>query len=94
MRILNRRVDGLPEGSVYVGRPGKWGNPFPRGKGRTREQAIAEHAEWIKTQPQLMRDLYQLKGKDLVCWCYPEPCHAETLMRMANPGWEPDQIPF
>ena len=27
-RVLNQRKGGRPQGSVYVGRPSKWGNPF------------------------------------------------------------------
>ncbi len=26
----------------------------------------------------------ELKGKDLVCWCAPKACHAETIMEIAN----------
>ena len=26
----------------------------------------------------------QLRGKDLVCWCPPGPCHADALIRVAN----------
>ena len=28
--------------------------------------------------------LAPLRGKDLVCWCSPLPCHADVLLRMAN----------
>jgi len=27
-KVLNRRKDGIPKGTIYVGRPSKWGNPF------------------------------------------------------------------
>lgn len=26
----------------------------------------------------------ELKGKDLVCWCAPLPCHADVLLELAN----------
>ena len=26
----------------------------------------------------------ELKGKDLICWCAPERCHAEILLKYAN----------
>jgi hypothetical protein len=34
-RIQRKRTKGwrMPEGAVYVGRPGKWGNPFKVGAG-------------------------------------------------------------
>lgn len=26
----------------------------------------------------------ELRGKDLVCWCAPLPCHADILLELAN----------
>ncbi len=32
-------------------------------------------------------DLSELTGKDLACWCpLDEPCHADVLLDLANPG--------
>ena len=28
--------------------------------------------------------LDELRGKDLVCWCAPFPCHADVLLKLAN----------
>jgi hypothetical protein len=28
----------------------------------------------------------KLRGKDLVCWCPPGPCHADVLLEIANGG--------
>jgi hypothetical protein len=28
--------------------------------------------------------LHELRGKNLVCWCAPERCHAEVLIELAN----------
>jgi hypothetical protein len=69
---------------VYVGRPTQWGNPFTIGQDGTREDVIQKHAEWIRTQPQLMARLGELRGKVLGCWCAPRACHADTLARLAN----------
>jgi hypothetical protein len=69
---------------VYVGRPSKWGNPFKIGHDGSREQVIARYREWILRQPALMAALPELRGKDLVCWCAPEPCHADVLLELAN----------
>ena len=69
---------------VYIGRPGKWGNPFEIGKDGSRMQVINKYREWIKTQPDLMRDLPKLKGKVLGCWCYPRPCHGDVLAELAD----------
>ncbi len=30
-------------------------------------------------------DFYQLRGKDLACWCpLDQPCHADVLLELAN----------
>jgi len=74
----------IPTGAVYVGRPTRWGNPFPVGA-YTQEAAVEAYREWLKYQPDLQRDIRrELRGKDLVCWCAPKPCHADVLLEVAN----------
>jgi hypothetical protein len=69
---------------VYIGRPSKWGNCFEIGKDGNREDVIRKYEEWIMTQPQLLADLHELKGKVLGCWCSPQNCHGDVLSRLAN----------
>jgi hypothetical protein len=69
---------------VFIGRPSKWGNPFRAGRDGTREECIAKHAAWIRTQPDLMESVGELYGKVLGCWCAPKPCHGDTLVALAN----------
>jgi hypothetical protein len=91
-RALNYRTVGLPAGAVYIGRvmpryrlPGsKWGNPFRRGRDGTRAEVIELYRAWLCDQPALMAALPELHGRDLVCWCAPEPCHGDVLLRLAN----------
>ena len=97
-RVLNRREVGIPLGAVYVGRPTKWGNPFrlpcagPLShtlrsveEMEYREAAIEKYRQWLLAQPKLVEAAKQeLKGKDLVCWCAPLPCHADVLLAVAN----------
>lgn len=83
MSVANFR-DGLVPNAVSVARPSKWGNPFKIGKDGTREQVIAKYEEWLMKQPRLLAALPELRGKVLVCWCAPLPCHADVLDRLAN----------
>ena len=83
-RVLNKRTDKIPPDAVYVGRPTKWGNPFVIGEDGNREEVVGRYEYWIERQLQLMDELPELKGKDLVCWCSPLPCHADVLMELAN----------
>lgn len=69
---------------VYIGRPSKWGNPFEIGKDGTRKEVIEKYEKWIQTQPELLADLHELKGKILGCWCSPSACHGDVLVRLAN----------
>lgn len=71
--------------SVYIGRPSKFGNPFSIGKDGTRDEVIDKYAEWINTQPELLKAIRkELKGKDLLCWCKPKACHGDVILRIAN----------
>ena len=49
-RIQRKRTKGyrLPEGAVYVGRPSKWGNPFPVGLPVSVETLNGDRA-WLAT---------------------------------------------
>lgn len=85
MRVLNKRRDGVPPGAVYVGRPTKFGNPFPIRHERDRLDIIDRYQDWLLAQPELVATVKaELRGKDLVCWCAPKPCHADVLLRIAN----------
>lgn len=88
-KVLNRRTDKIPLGAVYVGRPSKWGNPYKIGKDGTRDEVIAKYGEYIMNTS-LSRSLIELKGRDLVCWCSPLPCHGDVLLELAN-GEEKDE---
>lgn len=83
--VLNKKTDVIPTDAVYIGRPSKWGNPFVIGKDGTRAEVISKYEAWIVQQPELMASLHELTGKVLVCWCMPEACHGEVLLRLANP---------
>ena len=68
---------------VYIGRPGKWGNPFTIGRDGTREEVIKKYKHWINYQPQLLEILKEeLDGKILGCWCKPEACHGDFLIEL------------
>lgn len=85
MRVLNKRRDGVPTGAVYVGRPSRFGNPFPLRRETDRLAIIDRYESWLLAQPALVAAVKaELRGKDLVCWCAPKPCHADVLLRIAN----------
>lgn len=91
----------MPENTVSVARPGRWGNPFPIGK-EGPYMRIAPDAEGavgffeaMLNDPALRAGQYpddktlrrELAGKNLACWCpLTAPCHADVLLQVANFG--------
>ena len=80
---------------VYIGRPSKWGNPFSHIKdGKTmakhivgsRDEAVKSYEEWITSGDgkHLMNDLHELKDKVLGCWCHPQSCHGDVLVKLIS----------
>jgi len=86
-RIQRRRTKGwrMPPSTVYIGRPSRWGNPYPVING-DRATAVARYRSWLTAHPDLIADARQhLAGHNLACWC-PEgqPCHGDVLLEIAN----------
>lgn len=67
---------------VYIGRPSIWGNPYVIGKDGSREEVIAKYEEYLLNNKSLLDLLPTLMGKVLGCWCYPNPCHGDVILRL------------
>ncbi len=92
-RVVHNKRESF---DVYIGRPTKWGNPFSHKDGTlaefkvaSRDEAVDAYAAWVKTQPELLAALPELRGKVLGCWCAPQRCHGDVLLALAN---EPECI--
>lgn len=82
-RVWNkRRLRREPANAVYVGRPSKWGNPFPL-TAYGRDEALRLYKQHLYDSG-LINDIDELRGKHLICWCAPRPCHADILLKLAN----------
>jgi hypothetical protein len=68
----------------YPKKSSDFANPFKIGKDGTREEVIQKYKQFISnkidTQPHIKKQLLDMKGKNLGCWCYPEPCHGNVLL--------------
>lgn len=83
--VLNKRHDGVPPGAVYVGRGSKWGNPYVIPYDGDRASVIEQYRQHIYSTPELFEAAkVELRGKDLVCYCTPLPCHGDILLEIAN----------
>lgn len=86
MRVLNARQVGCKstKTATYVGRPSKWGNPFLIGRDGPRDEVIERYRLYLSQNDDLMAQIVELRGRDLVCWCAPHRCHADILLELAN----------
>lgn len=86
-RIFNQRHLPIPPDAVRVDRGTKWGNPYVMRdhSDAERNRVCNQFESLMLKQPGFVAAVKaELRGKDLVCWCAPKRCHAETLMRIAN----------
>jgi len=72
----------MPPNTVYVGRPSKWGNPFPVTSVTHLDDSLLFFRQWLEDKiAQNPKFLDPLRGKDLACWCpLGKPCHADILL--------------
>lgn len=98
VRVQRKRTKGFslqgasPNGLavVYVGRPGKYGNPFTPGYSTATGKIIPieKCLEWyeLSVRGKLRKDanfLEPLRGKNLACFCrLQNPCHGDVLLRL------------
>lgn len=83
--LVNLKDGPAPLNSVYIGRPGKWGNPFILGQDGTRTVVIEKYRTYLLNNPELLGQLEELRGKWLVCHCAPKACHGDVLLELLNP---------
>lgn len=82
----------LNDAHLYIGRnmsfyvPGatksKWYNPFSAKKYGL-ETCLIMFEDHIRSSG-LIDDLHELDDKVLGCWCYPNKCHGDILIRLRN----------
>lgn len=73
-RDLSQRVKGAVQS--------KWHNPFRLSDYNDDISVVIEkYKDYIRKSP-LYKDIFELQGKTLACWCYPAPCHATALLEL------------
>jgi hypothetical protein len=85
MRVWSMLDRSTPASAVRVDRATRWGNPFVIGEDGDRAEVIAKYRGWLWGQmcstPGFVESMVaELDGRDLKCWCSPEPCHADVLI--------------
>ena len=63
-----------------------WANPFKLNKDGSREEILIKYETYIRDRlnnDNILKDnLLNLKNKNLGCWCYPELCHGNILLKL------------
>jgi hypothetical protein len=85
------------ENNVYIGRKGivfinnqrfplessPFANPFKITSINSREIVLEQYEIYIREKIETGAvSLLELQGKTLGCWCHPEPCHGDILLRL------------
>ena len=65
--------------AVRIDRETVWGNPFIIGRHGDRAAVIGGYRALLDHSPALKANLGALRGKVLLCWCHPDPCHGDVL---------------
>ena len=83
MRVY--KINQAPKEAEYVGSGSLYGNPFVIGKDGDRAEVIAKFKAYAEA---ILKDrpdwLEPLRGKDLVCFCAPLPCHADVIIDLLD----------
>lgn len=104
MKVLNFYKEGLkiPDNAIYIGRKSykhnlpesKYHNPFKLSEGEAREATIERYRQYLWKEVRsgniTVEELASLYGKDLVCYCAPNPCHGDVLLSAIK--WAKDKI--
>ena len=66
---------------VQIDRRSDWGNPYEIPGDGDRDQVCDSFELYFSRKISLHIRLNELRGKVLGCWCYPERCHGEHLIK-------------
>jgi len=87
-RVINK-LNNTTGSYVYIGRGSLWGNPFVVGKDGSRDEVIFKFINFYKKSrtiraKNMRKNIKDLKGKNLGCFCAPAKCHGDFLLKKAN----------
>lgn len=86
-------------GNVYIGRGGvvfidgvrfppadsEWANPYHIGRHGTRDEVVEKYEARVRGKIERGElDPEELRGRNLGCWCHPEKCHGDVLVKILH----------
>lgn len=75
---------------VYIGRSfaefpeSEWHNPYKIEPGCGRKCVIQKFRQYLRSKPDLLAKLRELRGKTLGCWCKPRECHGDVIAELCD----------
>ena len=85
--IANQSLDGALiqwatglDKVARIDRESIYGNPFRMPGDGTRDEVCDAYGLYLKHKPSILKTLPSLKGKVLICHCYPERCHGLSIL--------------
>lgn len=83
---VGRRGIVFVDGERFPKSDSIWANPYKITATQDRTAVLTAYETYIRDrlskEPELCEKLKALKGKTLGCWCAPEACHADILLRL------------
>lgn len=91
-----RKVNGVgPYFSRYIGRPinnhswrlpgSIYANPFILGRdAKTEDEILDMYEKYARSNSNIMSNIEELHGEILGCWCLPNKCHGQVLIKILN----------
>ena len=71
--------------AVRIDRSSKYGNPFIKDQDGDRDEVCDSFEfHYLPRKPSILRDAEKLRGKVLICHCYPERCHGHALLKLTK----------
>lgn len=59
-----------------------WANPFKVSEYKSNDVVCEKYEEYLRGDKKLLDELPNLIGKKLACWCYPNACHTEVILKL------------
>jgi hypothetical protein len=71
--------------AVRIDRKTKYGNPFVLDQDGDRDFVCdCYEQDYLPKKKSILKDSEKLRGKVLMCHCYPQRCHGEALVKLAH----------
>ena len=98
IHVRQHIAEGRPATDVYIGHRSNrfglaesiWANPHYKDD-CTQEEKVERFEVYLKTRPDLLARVHEVKGNRLVCWCKPKACHGDVLAKLAAAPQTPQE---